>query len=265
MKIALLGGGNMARAIVLALLKNKVAKPAEILVIDPNADKRAFFARKKVHISADDYSLIQNYDVLFLAVKPQSMSELLAMIRDHVALKSLVISIAAGIRLKALQKYLRNSKIIRAMPNTPVQIQQGVIGWTTNRRVTPQEKRFVQKLLESLGVAFYVSREDHIDIFTALSASGAGYVFYFMEPLIRAAVDLGMNKKIAHLVAVQTFLGSTLLLQSSGESPAVLRQKVTSKKGTTQAALEYMERCGVAKALAQAVHKAYQRSKELNF
>ncbi|MBI5411815.1 pyrroline-5-carboxylate reductase [Candidatus Peregrinibacteria bacterium] len=266
MKIAIVGGGNMGQAMVTAFLNKKIVRPADLLVVDRNEERQRFFTAKKIRtcVGTRHVLSLRGYDVIFLAVKPQDMADLLAAIRDWIGPKALVISIAAGVTIERMTGLLGRHKIVRCMPNTPAQIQQGVTGWTANQSVTVADKKRVERLLSALGAAIYFPDEAKLDAVTAVSGCGPAYVFYFMEAMTAGAKEVGFSEQQARALVLGTFMGATQLVATTGETPSTLRAKVASKKGSTAAATEYLDSNKVTSLIVEAMQKALQRAQELN-
>lgn len=263
MKIAFLGGGNMAGALIGGLLAK--GYPADSLsVIEVLAPARAVLAeRYRVHVSeaADDATF--GADTLVLAVKPQDMRKALAPLAGRLD-RQLVISIAAGIRLADLSRWLGGyARLVRVMPNTPALIGAGIAGLYARPEVTPAERERAQRILGAVGEAVWVEDEALIDPVTAVSGSGPAYVFYFIEALERAGAGLGLAPETARKLAIQTFVGAARLAAESTEAPAVLRERVTSKGGTTEAALKVFDAQDLAGRIALALRAASDRGAEL--
>ena len=202
-------------------------------------------------------------DVVLLAVKPQQMRETALELRHHLR-GQLVISIAAGIRTHDLTRWLGgHDRIVRAMPNTPALIGSGVSGLFAAAAMAEADRDCAQKILASVGGVVWVQNEPDIDTVTAVSGSGPAYVFYFIEALEKAAVELGLDERQAHELAVQTFAGAAALAAGTDDPAAVLRARVTSKAGTTEAALLSMETHQVKSRIVEAVHAAAKRASEL--
>ena len=263
MKIAVIGGGNMGSAMVSAWLNKKICKPSDILVYDKDADKRKKFDGFKIKTSINNFSKLSECDVIVLAVKPQDMLKILDDMKSHLSKKSIIISIAAGITIKRISSVLGKIKIVRAMPNMPAQIGVGIVGWTAGD-LTSTDKKTTQKLLGAMGYEVYFDKESKLDAVTAVSGSGPAYVFYFMEALFEAAYKLGLTNEEATSLAMGTFVGSSLMINISRESPKELRKKVTSKKGTTEAAIKEFDKKNLKKIVLDAVKAAHKRAKELN-
>ena len=260
--IVFIGGGNMASAIVGGLVKSGRAV-ASILVVDPGEaqrDKlRADFGVRT--LAAADPTLAGAALVVW-AVKPQYFGAAAAPCAPFVG-KALHLSVMAGIRSEAIAKATGAARIVRSMPNTPALIGQGIAGLYASSAVTAVDRAEVEAVLAPTGQTLWVAREEDLDAVTALSGSGPAYVFYFIEAMMQAARDMGLTTEQGKQLALATFAGATSLAQASSETPEVLRERVTSKGGTTYAALMSLEASGVKPAIVQALRAAQLRAREL--
>jgi pyrroline-5-carboxylate reductase len=264
MKITFIGGGNMAQAIIGGLRKSGFAA-SSIMVADPVAETRARLERDfsvSAHASAAGINALG--DLVIMAVKPQQMHEAARAIASRLDTSSVVLSIAAGIRLTDLSRWLGNhAKLIRCMPNTPALIGAGVTAAYARPEVSATEIAAAEKVLAPMGKLIWVNSEALLDPVTAVSGSGPAYVFYFIEALEQAALELGLEAAAARTLALETFLGSARLAAASADDPATLRAKVTSKGGTTEAALALMNEERLRDAFVRAVRAADARAREL--
>ena len=263
MRITFVGGGNMASALIGGLLKQ--AFPAtDIAVVEPVAESRERLTASFgiACIPAYDASILDS-DVLVLSIKPQQMREALAPLAGK--LKSqLVISIAAGMRLGDLSRWLGGySKLVRTMPNTPALIGAGITGLYADPSIDGKGRRQAERILGAVGKTLWIADESLMDAVTAVSASGPAYFFYFIEALRDAAQTLGFSEDQARLLAIETAVGSVTLAASSAEDVAVLRQHVTSKGGTTEAALKSLDADDFKAAILRAVKAADARGREM--
>jgi pyrroline-5-carboxylate reductase len=263
MKIAFIGGGNMATALAGGLIKQGQA-PSDIRVVevDPAARRRIGRLRVKVFARSDASSLA-GAEVVVLAVKPQQMRETASALAPLLR-RQLVVSIAAGIRLADLRRWLGGQRaLIRCMPNTPALIGAGITGLYAIPGVSAAGRRRAERILGAVGKTVWVKHEALLDPVTAVSASSPAYVFWLIEQLAAAGVSLGLSGKISRELALEAVLGSAKLAAQSKESPAALRQRVTSKGGTTEAALRVFERERLAERFRRAVAAASRRGAEL--
>ena len=263
MKIGFVGGGNMAAALIGGLLqKGYVAADITVVEIDPSARDR-LSARFGVSTRAEPGPEMAASEIILLAVKPQHMS---AVARGlvHVLDVQLVVSIAAGIRTVDLSRWLGGyTRIVRAMPNTPALVLAGACALYAIASVTAEERQAATAILSAVGSTLWVEREELLDAVTAVSGSGPAYVFYFIEALDQAGKELGLNAADARQLALDTFLGAARLAHDSPEEPAILRERVTSKGGTTERALRSMEANRLKQLIVEAVAHAAERSREL--
>ena len=263
MKLAFIGGGNMARALIGGLMA-KGARASAFSVVEPlPAARRRLAAKFKVRASAAPDARTLAADTVVLAVKPQDMRAAVAPLAGKLGGK-LVISVAAGIRLKDLARWLGgHAKLIRCMPNTPALIGAGIAGLYAPAGASAAEKRRAERILGAVGKVVWVKDEALLDPVTAVSASGPAYVFWFIEQLAQSAQALGLAPEVAAELALETVLGSAKLAAGSREPPAVLRERVTSKGGTTAAALRVFEEEGLAERFRRAVAAASRRGTEM--
>lgn len=265
MKIAFIGGGNMAAALISGLA-GKLVVGADIHVVDPNADTRGRLqGQYGVTTSGTIDADVVIADVLVLAVKPQQLRTVAADLAPLLVRGApLIVSIAAGIRGADLARWLGGyDAIVRCMPNTPALIGQGITGMVALPGVTQAQKDAADSVLAAVGKTVWLDDEALIDPVTAVSGSGPAYVFYFIEALQQAAVELGLSSEQGRELAIATFTGAAQLAAQSSESVAELRARVTSKGGTTYAAVTSMEQAGVKDAIIAAVKAAAARGREL--
>ncbi len=263
MKITFLGGGNMANALIGGLVKQGFVA-SDLTVIELNADNRArleqdYGVRTSAGVTAEAIA----GDVLVLAVKPQQLREAVAPLAPLLH-QQVVISIAAGLRLADIARWLGGyAKLVRTMPNTPALIGAGITGLYAAPSVSATEKDAAEQVLRAVGDTVWVDREEMIDAVTAVSGSGPAYFFYFIEALIEAGTQLGFSTEQATQLALGTALGASKLAAQSAEPASILRERVTSKGGTTEAALKAMMARQVKESIAAGVFAADARGKEL--
>ncbi|HOZ50162.1 MAG TPA: pyrroline-5-carboxylate reductase [Candidatus Hydrogenedentes bacterium] len=258
-----LGFGNMGAAILGGLLKSGTLAPGCVRVFDVDAAKCEAARAMGVAVVASEAELARACDALLLAVKPQNMNEALEALKSGFAAHTLVISIAAGISIAFIRKRLGDDvRVIRVMPNTPALVGAGAAGIAPSDNCTEKDKDVALTVFGAVGIAEIVP-EQALDAVTALSGSGPAYFFYTAECLLRAAMAEGLDETAATRLVAQTMLGAGKLLTESGESAATLRARVTSKGGTTAAALATFEREGLERTLAAGVAAAAARSREL--
>lgn len=244
-KLCIIGLGNMGQAINDALCSKKLF---EINGCDKDDDVN---------------EKIKDCEIVLIAVKPQSFDELASQISFDLSDK-LIISIMAGVSVKKINERFKASRVVRVMPNLPLKVGEAFSGWYANENVTDEDKGDVKNILQSFGTEVEVDNEDKIDAITALSGSGPAYYYFLNKALSIKAMALGFSQEEAKKIVRGTFFGASKLLKESGEDSDTLIQKITSKGGTTEAALKYMEEKGANKIIQEAVEKAYKRAKELN-
>ena len=263
MKIAFIGGGNMAAALIGGLIKRGVA-PADLYAVDVNEDARARTQTQfGVATGAQPDDSLRSYDAVVLAVKPQVLKTVAASLAPHLSAQ-LVVSIAAGIRGADLSRWLGGyTRVVRAMPNTPALIGQGVTGLAGLAGVDEAGRTLAADILGAVGTTVWFDDEAKIDAVTAISGSGPAYVFYFIEAMQEAARRLGLGEEEGRALALGTFAGAAQLAVQSDESAAVLRERVTSKGGTTAAALAAFDAQEIKESIVKGVLAADARAKEM--
>ncbi len=264
-RIGFIGGGNMARSLIGGLL-GAGYDATQIAVSEPDPQRReALMNGFAIESFSDNLSIAEKADVLVLAVKPQVMQNALNSMQSIIAeRKPLLISIAAGVRLDSIEQWSTPGiPIVRVMPNTPALVASGASGLFANASVSDEQRNIAESIMRAVGVTVWLNDEAQLDTVTAVSGSGPAYFFYLMEAIQQAAIENGLDEKTANLLTVETALGAAKLALESNESPAELRQAVTSPGGTTQAALDVMDSASVQKIINKAVNAAQQRSREL--
>ena len=264
MKLAFIGGGNMARAIIGGLVSKGVARASNIAVIEVDAVARlkliSEFGVQAVEAPGKELAAA---DTVVFAVKPQQMREAAAAAAPHLV-DPLIVTIAAGIRIDDLSRWVGGlERIVRAMPNTPALVQAGITGLYAPSVVGTADRQTVEGLMSSVGAALWFENESDLDAVVAVSGSGPAYVFYAIEALEQGARELGLQEGAARSLALWTFVGAAKLAIERGEDPAVLRAQVTSKGGTTERAIEVLEAGKVKERFVEAVKAARDRSIEL--
>jgi pyrroline-5-carboxylate reductase len=263
MKIAFIGGGNMAAALIGGLIKRGTAA-SSIYVVDPNETARANVQAQFGVVAAPGIdATLRGYDAVVLAVKPQALKGVAQTLAPELSTQ-LVISIAAGIRGSDLSRWLGGyTRIVRSMPNTPALIGMGVTGLVPLAGVDDAGRKLATDVMGAVGETVWFDDEAKIDAVTAISGSGPAYVFYFIEAMQEAANALGLDAEQGRALALATFAGAAQLAAQSDEAPGVLRERVTSKGGTTAAALAAFDAQGVKAAIVKGVLAADARAKEL--
>jgi len=256
----------MGEAMVKCLLARGVAIPQDVVVSDISLSRGEWLSKEyRVSTSTDNGKAVEAADLIVLAIKPTDLSEVMEEIVKASRLQTgaLILSIVAGVSLPSLCRGLNHSAVIRAMPNMPAQIGEGITVWTATAEVSQEQKEMAQSLLSSLGEEVYVADEKYLDMATALSGSGPAYVFLFIEALVDAGVHIGLPRNISHELVIQTMLGSIHALREIGGHPAELRNVVTSPGGTTAEALLQLERGKFRSSVLEAVVAAYDKAKSL--
>jgi pyrroline-5-carboxylate reductase len=263
MKVTFIGGGNMASAMIGGLLAQGW-RSADLRVVEIAGEARERLEREfAVKTWAAPDASAAAADCIVLAVKPQQMRETARELRALLA-SQVVVTIAAGIRLADLGRWLGGyARLVRVMPNTPALVRAGVSALYATAGVSAEERSRAEAILNAVGSTVWVEREDLLDAITAVSGSGPAYVFYFIEALEQAAQDLGLPAETARRLALETFSGAARLALGSAEPVARLRERVTSRAGTTERALKTMEADRVKEAIVRAVRAAAERSREL--
>jgi pyrroline-5-carboxylate reductase len=260
--IAFIGGGNMASAILGGLIRQGM-RPAQITVVEPFAETAAKLQQDFGIIAlAQAGPELTLADLVVWAVKPQVFSEAAAPVLPY-TLNALHLSVAAGIRTDSIARWVGTERVVRCMPNTPALVGQGITGLFPCPSVSADDRALVEHVIGTTGQYLWVDQESLLDAVTALSGSGPAYVFYFLEAMTQAGVGMGLSADQAHQLAVATFSGASSLAAASAESPDVLRQRVTSKGGTTYAAITAMDDSGVKASFVRAMQAAESRAKAL--
>lgn len=264
-KFGFVGAGRMASALAGGVLQAELASSGEIVASDPNESGRSAFAEahQGVAVSEDNGHVASESETVVLAVKPQTMSAALDSVAPHLVADSLVVSIAAGITLTAVEAALgKHARVVRVMPNTPCLIGRGASGYSLGQQATPYDAKLVESMLGAVGIAFELP-ESLLDAVTGLSGSGPAFVYTMIEALSDGGVLSGLPRSTATKLAAQTVSGAAEMVLATGAHPAELREAVTSPGGTTIAGLEALEKGGFRSAVQSAVKAAAGRSKEL--
>lgn len=259
--VGFVGSGVMAEAMIKGLIDRDLLEPGQIIAADPREDRGSeLVSRYGLRFTTDNAETAANADVLVISTKPQVVGHVFESIKEAGSRPALVLSILAGVRVKTLTSGLGNPNVVRAMPNTPAQIGEGITVWTATRFVSDKGREQARALLGALGDEIYMEDEKFLDMGTALSGTGPAYVFMFMEALIDAGVHLGFSRRDAEHLVLQTVRGSVDFAMQSGMHQAVLRNQVTSPGGTSAEAIYQMEKGGLRTVISKAVYAAYQRS-----
>lgn len=265
-KIAFIGGGNMASAILGGLIENGY-NSQDILVSDPSQEKLDQLEKQfSIQTNVDNQAVIEQTDVVVFAVKPQVMQQVISPLKDVLLNKKpLIISVAAGVSLDSLASWTdRGLSIVRCMPNTPALVQQGASGLLANDNVSNAQKKMTDEILNAVGMSVWVNNETELDAVTALSGSGPAYFFLFIEAMINAGIELGLTQDTAKALALQTALGAATMASKSEFEPAQLRKNVTSPNGTTEQAILSFQKQGLDATVKTAMQAAFNRSVELS-
>lgn len=265
-KIGFIGGGNMASSLMSGLIASGHS-PQQLWVSDINKDILASLAANlQVNIASSNEAVIQEAEVVVLAVKPQVLRQVAESVAALIQQKKpLVVSIAAGITQASLSAWLgADTAIVRCMPNTPALVLTGATGLHANPNVTEAQRDLAESIMRSVGISLWVDDESELDAVTAVSGSGPAYYFLLMEAMEKAARELGLDEHTARLLVQQTALGAAKIALESSESPEQLRKRVTSPGGTTQRAIETFEQGGFAGLVSKAMHAARDRSIEMS-
>lgn len=259
--IAFIGSGMMAEAMIRGLLAQKIVKPEQIIAAGPRPERaHNLKERHKIRVTTNNKEAAEEGQIVVLGIKPQVLSAVLPEIRGHLRRQDLVLSIIAGAPIEKIANGLAHAAVVRAMPNTPAQIGQGITVWTSTPEVTEEQKQQAQAILGSLGQEVYVGEEDYLNMATALSGTGPAYVFMFMEAMIDAGVHLGFSRRMSEQLVFQTIRGSVEYAAQSGKHVAELRNQVTSPGGTTAEALYHMEKGSLRTVISRGIWAAYQRA-----
>tara|TARA_B100000959_G_scaffold262192_1_gene300390 strand:+ start:456 stop:1307 length:852 start_codon:yes stop_codon:yes gene_type:complete len=267
-KIAFIGSGNMAEALISSLIDSSVFNPDAILCSDISKKRLEYIHNNyNIHTSPDNFDVAQKADIIILSVKPQIILKVLDQISETVDSSKLIISIAAGISLDIIKKAMskegaKTFRLIRAMPNTPALVQTGATALTKGADASENDLKAAFEIFSAIGKAVEIN-EDLMDAVTGLSGSGPAYIFLIIEALADAGVKVGLPKDISMTLSVQTVLGAAKLASESGDHPAKLREMVTSPGGTTIAGINSLEEGNLKAVLMNAVEAATQRGREL--
>ena len=267
-KIAFIGSGAMAEAMISGLLRQKLARPENLRTSDTRIERVEELQKEYGVVPFTDNNLAaEQADVVVLSVKPQRLTEVLDNLKEAVPSTAVVLSIVAGATIDKISQGLKHNAVVRSMPNTPAQIGEGITVWIASPSVSKSQKEIARTILGALGEEVNVDDENYLDMATALSGTGPAYVFIFMEAMIDAGVHMGFSRRISEQLVIQTLKGSVdyyqAVNQKSSVHVAALKNQVTSPGGTTAEALYYLEKAGFRTAISRAIWAAYQRSLEL--
>lgn len=264
MKILIIGGGNMGLTYAQSFLRSHIASKEDMMILEKSPEKAEQIAKKDIGtVYGDPKDCLHSADIIILAVKPQDSARLFASLAPMIDPQQVFLSIMAGVKMETISAALGASKVIRAMPNLPAQIGMGMTAFTSSEAVTRIELVMVQNLLNTTGKAIYVEKETAIDAATAISGSGPAYVWYFMDAMMEAAQNMGFNHSESELLVSQTFRGAIELYNKSSFSCEEWIQKVSSKGGTTEAAMRSYRSNAVHEDIIAGAQAALDRAEEL--
>lgn len=267
-KICFMGAGSMAEAIVRGLVEHKKARADYVFIVNRHNQNRLEELRKKYGIQTNPDSkiknkFIQDADIIVLAMKPKDVEDALNQLQPLLKPNQLIISVIAGLTIKTISSILNtNHSIVRTMPNTSSTIGFGATGMSFSEQISPEQQELAIEIFQSIGTVSIV-KEQHLDIVTGLSGSGPAYIYYMLESMINAGIEGGLTSDIAKELAVQTVLGAANMVKMTNEEPNILRKKVTSPGGTTQAAIEMLDTHHFSETVKKAVLRAAERANEM--
>lgn len=263
-RVAFIGGGTMAEAMVRGLLERHLVPPSHVAVTGPRRERRAELTKRfGVKAISSNAEAARDAHVVVLSVKPQVLGTVMRELHGKLRDDQLVISIVAGATLRSLRHGLAHGAIVRSMPNTPAQIGMGVSVWTATPEVTAEQRGLATVVLGAFGEVLHAEEEEDVDRATALSGTGPAYVFLLMEALVDAGVHLGFSRRVSEELVLRTVEGSAAFARASGRHLAELRNQVTSPGGTSASALYELEKGALRTVLSRAVYAAYTRTREL--
>ena len=263
-KIAFVGSGSMAEAMIAGLVGQKLVAPGCVRAAGPRKERGdALHQKYGIMTTTANREAVDGAGVVVLSIKPQMLSSVAEELRRNVGPDALVLSILAGTRIETIATALLHGAIARAMPNTPAQIGQGITVWTAAAEVSEAQRKQAELILGACGPQVYMGDEDYLDMATAVSGNGPAYVFLFMEAMVDAAVHLGFSRQVAEQLVLQTVKGTAEYALRSEQHLSRLRNQVTSPGGTSAEALYYLEKAGFRTAISRAIWAGYQRAVQL--
>lgn len=263
MNFGIIGCGNMGEVILKGVIEEKLALPGQVWVSDVSRERLNYIKKTYgVNTSSNNKEVVEKSSLILLSIKPQEMHSVLSEVKSAWKKDKAAVSIAAGVKIATILQQLGEARVVRVMPNLCIKVRQGMTALSFSSQVREEEKEMVRKIFSSVGEVVEVE-EEAMDAVTAISGSGPAYVFYFLEALVEAGEHLGFSRPLAYLLAFKTLQGAVELLKEE-ENPALLRKRVTSKGGTTERALNYLEEKEFKEIIREAVAKAYLRSRELS-
>ena len=265
-KIVFIGPGVMAEAMIAGLIRKEVAQKSQLVASGPREERgKELISHYGIEAMTDNSAAARMAEIIVLSVKPQRLDTVLTGIQGDVQPDALILSIVAGAPITKIAGILNHKSVVRAMPNTPAQIGEGITVWTAAPAVSKEQKDMAQQILAALGEEIFLEEEYYLNMATALSGTGPAYVYLFMEAMVDAGVHLGFPRRVAEQLVAQTVRGSVDYYSRTSDPVhlARLRNQVTSPGGTSAAALYYLEKAGFRTAISRAVWAAYERSREL--
>jgi pyrroline-5-carboxylate reductase len=264
MKVGLIGCGFMGEAMLSAMLSKGIVSASDVFVAEVNDDRcAAVHGGYGVNVTSDLVPVVDESELVIFAVKPQEFGRTAHRIEGRFRREQTIMSIMAGVPIRRIATALTHAAIVRVMPNTPAAIGEGMSVWTATPEVDDAARDQIGAILGAMGREVHVDDESYLDMATALSGSGPGFVYLLLEAFVDAGVHIGFKRDAAEMLALQTFIGSAKYAEATGKHPAALRNEVTSPAGTTAAGLIALENAGVRGAIIDAIEAAYQRSREL--
>lgn len=262
-KIGFIGGGAIAEAITSGILEAKLITSNNIFIAEHKSVRCEYLQKKyKVNVSIDAKKIVDNVDIIFLAIKPQVACNAIESIYEITEDDSVIVSVVAGLTIQSLESYFKTQPVIRVMPNTPVAVGEGMSAIALGTKATTENGDLIEKIFNAIGKAVIV-KENVMDAVTGLSGSGPGYGFVIIDALADAGVKVGLPRQTAIMLAAQTLLGAAKMVLDTGKHPAQLRDMVTSPGGTTIAGIHVLERNAVRATLIDAVEAATNKSKAM--
>jgi pyrroline-5-carboxylate reductase len=262
--LSFIGSGAMAEAMIRGILAESLIDPKRVMASGPRPERaQDLRGRFGIRSTCDNIQAARSGQIVVLSVKPQILPKVLTEIQGQLSPTALVVSIVAGTPISVIRRETGLESIVRAMPNTPGQIGEGMTVWTATKAVSERSRHQAQAILQALGKELFVEDEGYLDMATALSGTGPAYVFLFIEALVDAGVHMGFSRRVAQDLVLQTLAGSVAIARETGLHPAELRNRVTSPGGTSAAALYELEKGGLRTVISKAVRAAYQKSRLL--
>ena len=260
--VTFIGFGNMGSAIVRGISKENLF--SEINVVESDNSKFDNFGNPKIKFMTSINSEIKKSHFIWLCIKPQSFREVLLELKKYINSEQVIISIMAGITINQINKYSNHDRTVRVMPNTPAQVSKGISVWTYKNNLEKSENEIIQQTLNSFGKSIFVEDETKINIATALSGSGPGFIFRILESFILAGQKAGLEKNVSEKLAIETLIGSAELINSTNSKPKELREAVTSQGGTTEAGLDFLNQNKIDQLITDTIITAVNRGRQLS-